>query len=202
MGRPAKAEARDTRAVILEQSLELFAAQGYPGTSIREIARAAGVRESALYYYFDSKEAILRALIDEHGPAKAAFLGDELQQFVGKAPAGELIRAIAQRIIHEWTSPHETRFMRFVLREGAHINELTDHYPLAQIQKARGHLARVFARLVERRVIRRVKPEAAAMAFIGPLVMLRTLHFILPAASKADPKKFKADVESFLDFFI
>src|SRR2546430_9135821 len=105
MGRPAKADARDTRAVILEQALELFSQQGYDGTSIREIASAAGVRDSALYYWFDAKEDILRALIDQHGPAREKFLEAELQPFLDAAPAAELIRAIAERIIHEWTNP-------------------------------------------------------------------------------------------------
>src|SRR2546423_6775417 len=130
MGRPAKAEARDHKSVILDEALELFSEQGYDGSSIREIARAAGVRESALYYYFDSKESILRALIDQHGPARASYLETELEQFIDAAPVDELIRAIAARIVHEWTTPHELRFMRFVLREGAYINRLTDSYPL------------------------------------------------------------------------
>ena len=46
--RPVAGEARDTRREILDTALELFAEHGFHATSIRAIARAVGVRESAL----------------------------------------------------------------------------------------------------------------------------------------------------------
>jgi AcrR family transcriptional regulator len=54
MGRPSKDEARKTREDILSAALDLFAEQGFAGTSVRQIAQAVGVAESALYYHFRS----------------------------------------------------------------------------------------------------------------------------------------------------
>lgn len=51
------------RKRILEAGLELFARQGYPGTSIREIGAEAGVRSASLYSHFQSKEDILAELV-------------------------------------------------------------------------------------------------------------------------------------------
>ncbi|MHB1910742.1 MAG: TetR/AcrR family transcriptional regulator [Acidimicrobiales bacterium] len=48
---------------ILEAGLELFARQGYPGTSIREIGAEAGIRSATLYSHFKSKEEILGELV-------------------------------------------------------------------------------------------------------------------------------------------
>lgn len=48
-----------TRAAILEAARRLFADQGFEGTSVREIAAAAGVTERTFYRYFEGKEGLL-----------------------------------------------------------------------------------------------------------------------------------------------
>lgn len=51
---------------ILAQASALFAAQGYTRSSIADLAEACRLSRGALYHYFDSKEAILFAILDEH----------------------------------------------------------------------------------------------------------------------------------------
>ena len=53
-----------THGRILEVSAELFAEQGYDATSLREIADRMGFTKAALYYHFQSKDDILKALVD------------------------------------------------------------------------------------------------------------------------------------------
>lgn len=72
-GRPAGSRSEDTRARILEAARARFAVSGYDGTSLADIAHAAGITPRALYHYVDSKpelfaqvtEAVLRRLGDE-----------------------------------------------------------------------------------------------------------------------------------------
>jgi AcrR family transcriptional regulator len=52
----------ESRALILAHALELFARHGYAGTSVRMIARAAGISQGLMYNYFDSKEELLHAI--------------------------------------------------------------------------------------------------------------------------------------------
>lgn len=60
--RPKGAAARQR---ILRAALELFLARGFEATTVRAIGERAGVSDSALYYYFASKDDILRALLQE-----------------------------------------------------------------------------------------------------------------------------------------
>ena len=53
-----------TRERILAVALDRFAAHGYAGTSIRDLADGLGVTKAALYYHFASKEDILEALVE------------------------------------------------------------------------------------------------------------------------------------------
>ncbi len=50
-------------AGIMQAALELFAHQGYSGTSISAIAKEAGVSKGLIYNYYPSKEALLEAII-------------------------------------------------------------------------------------------------------------------------------------------
>ena len=51
-----------TRDQILAAAMDLFSRQGYEGVSVREIARAVGIKESSLYNHFRNKEAILETI--------------------------------------------------------------------------------------------------------------------------------------------
>ncbi len=54
-----------TRGRILEAARELFASQGFPRTTTRDLARASGIASGTLFNYFPSKEAIAMDLVDE-----------------------------------------------------------------------------------------------------------------------------------------
>lgn len=50
---------------ILSAAVELFAAKGFDGTRLGEIAEHCGLPRANLYYYFESKEGIYTALIEQ-----------------------------------------------------------------------------------------------------------------------------------------
>lgn len=53
-----------TTALLVGEARKLFAARGFTGTSIEDIASAAGVTRGALYHHFASKEALFEAVFD------------------------------------------------------------------------------------------------------------------------------------------
>ncbi len=65
--------AQDTakRRQIMNGARAVFVAQGFDGASMGEIARQAGVSKGTLYVYFDSKEALFEAIVEEECPAQA-----------------------------------------------------------------------------------------------------------------------------------
>ncbi|MFF7873076.1 TetR family transcriptional regulator [Streptomyces californicus] len=72
--KPAKAaKSEQTRTLILETALRLFAERGYDRTTMRAIAQEAGVSVGNAYYYFASKEHLVQGFYDriagEHAEA-------------------------------------------------------------------------------------------------------------------------------------
>ena len=67
-GRPRKQDLalRDaTKTIIMQSALELFAANGFDGTSTVAVARRAGLAQSVLHYHFTSKELLWKATIKD-----------------------------------------------------------------------------------------------------------------------------------------
>ena len=71
------------REQLLAVGLEVFARQGFHGTSMNDVADAAGVTKPVLYQHFASKRELYLALLDE--------VGRELLEAIAKATAGAVL---------------------------------------------------------------------------------------------------------------
>lgn len=93
------------RERILDQAERLFAQRGYHGTSLREVARASGVRQSLVQYHFKSKEGLFRAIFERRTlPMNHERMNRldriELDARPGNPlDAGEVVRALVEPIV-------------------------------------------------------------------------------------------------------
>ncbi|WP_158251245.1 ScbR family autoregulator-binding transcription factor [Cryobacterium sp. Y11] len=69
---PQQARAIATRAAIIRGASQAFEQRGYGSTSLAQVSNAAGVTKGALYFHFDSKEALAVAIIRAQHEASAA----------------------------------------------------------------------------------------------------------------------------------
>ncbi len=56
-------ESKPTKDQIFESAVDLFSQKGYSGTSIRDIARKVGIKESSIYNHFSGKKDILDTIL-------------------------------------------------------------------------------------------------------------------------------------------
>ncbi|AFC86176.1 transcriptional regulator [Frateuria aurantia DSM 6220] len=66
MRAPKRQRGKERVAALLEAAGRLFAAKGYPGTTMTEIAAEAGASIGSLYQFFPSKPAIAAALLQRY----------------------------------------------------------------------------------------------------------------------------------------
>jgi AcrR family transcriptional regulator len=81
------AKSEQTRTLIMETALRLFQQQGYDRTTMRAIAKEAGVSVGNAYYYFESKEHLIQGFYDRiqtlHQEASQDILAQE-QDFAAR----------------------------------------------------------------------------------------------------------------------
>ncbi len=69
-------EANAKRCQIIEGARAVFLAQGFDAASMNDIARAAGVSKGTLYVYFENKEELFEAIVEEECDAQAEGIFD------------------------------------------------------------------------------------------------------------------------------
>ena len=152
---PLRAErARANREAVVRAAQHLFLDQGYPRTSVAEVARRAGVSPDLVYKLFESKKGLLvevlnfavtgatdsPPVLDQEGPRAMAAEPDPRAQVAMMAPdiAGRIARmrpiddvfrsaaAVDDEIAAKWADLHETRWRN--LR--AAVDAIVVHGPL------------------------------------------------------------------------
>lgn len=61
-------QAEERRNQLIDTALQLFSEHGIEATRVSDIAQTAGVAQGLLYHYFPSKDALVAAIIQRHGP--------------------------------------------------------------------------------------------------------------------------------------
>ena len=115
----------NTKQEILEASLELFSVQGFEATSISQIAGAVGIRKASLYSHFESKQAILDAIVKdvlEQYEKHSIFAGGGWErssaaknnQTMTSDTAAEMIMGQIRYILHD---PHIRKARKMLVME-------------------------------------------------------------------------------------
>jgi len=101
---------------ILEAALEVFSANGFRGSTLDQIARAAGMSKPNLLYYFPSKDAI-------HEDLLSGLMDTWLDPLRDMDPAGEpkdeIMRYVRRKLEMSQQMPRESRLFANEILQGA-----------------------------------------------------------------------------------
>ncbi len=196
-GRPPKADAADTKELLLQAALKLFAAKGYEGTSIRDIARSVGLSESVLYAHFSSKRAIFDAVFARLGPLSAVQVLGELEDPDADPPG--FLRALVARIMTDWSSPAARQLISLM----SHDNMLHESQLRGEIAASLGSLAELFARwMADGRVDASLGSAGdLAYALMAPVALARVL-WLHAGASPREIEAAREQAARHADLFI
>ena len=174
---------------ILTAALDEFIAKGFDSARIEDIAAKAGLSKGAVYLYFDSKEALLRALVEREiaplvGRLTAAA---EAEAQDPKTALAFFLGGVATLI----SNPRIFAVPRLVISIAARFPELRDHYRRSVAEPGRAAIERLIRRGIELGQFRPVDPVAATRAIIGPLLFEALwTHVLAGESALADPAKF------------
>lgn len=158
MARGRAATYDDQREAILRHAARLFARSGYVGTSMNQVAEAAGLSKASLYHYYRDKYAMLVEIAEGH----VRTLDTLVQQVQTEAltPA-DTVRRLIERIIGEYADAQDAHR---VLTEDVRFLEPADR---ERVLDAERRVVDGFAR-----AIGVWQPQQAEAGLTKPLTML------------------------------
>lgn len=169
-----------TKEKITETALDLFSQRGYDGVSVRDIARAVGIRESSIYNHFQSKRAVFDAIVDLCVQQSERYFregglpydaGDDASVYTGIGME-DLQELIERTFRFFFDDPWNARFRRLLLLSQYADPRCRDIYRQLYRDKCVRVQAYIFAALMDAGELRREDPPAVAAEFHGPMFML------------------------------
>ena len=176
MARPRNADGQRTRQAILDAALDLFAEKGFFGTSLRDVAAAVGVRESALYNYFAGKDALFDALLSDHEHSRAERLSPIAE---GRITDGRAVLVqVATAMLEGFTEPREEKMFRILMSDGMRLTRTGRINMYERLHQGREQRYELFRRLMRDGWLRQSDVVMVGLAFVSPLITWRQLHAI------------------------
>ena len=179
---------------ILDAALDLFVERGFSATKLEDVASCAGVSKGTLYRYYDSKEALFRAVITQVLVPEVERVEQQVKSF--KGPRSELIRLV----FHGWwarvADSRLSGIPKLMVSEASNFPEFGKLF----VDKVVRRVRRIFMRIMQTGIdcgeFRDCDLHIAARVLIAPMVYAAILQRSL------SPYDEPYDVPTFLDFHL
>jgi AcrR family transcriptional regulator len=175
-----------TREKTLQEALRLFSEKGYEAVSVRDIARAVGVKESSLYNHFRNKQDIFDSILAEYSHRGAeffrqyeltgeddSFTADSRTVEVYRHMSGEQLAAMAGRIFEFYfTDEINTRLRRMLTIEQYRSPESARLYRKLSFDDSLEYQTKLFEEMIKAGCFRQADPYTLALAFYAPIYLI------------------------------
>lgn len=101
MARTPSTKFDDQREQVLDVAAKLFAARGYQGTSMNEVAEALGISKANLYYYVRDKYNLLVDICENHIRRLQLVVAEVEEQDLAPEPR---LRQLVRRFVQEYAN--------------------------------------------------------------------------------------------------
>ncbi len=159
--------ARDRRLQIMTAAKELFARQGFEGTTTRKIAQRARVNEAIIFRHFSSKEDLYWEIID-HECEAGGWQQTLCRHLSSGAGDREVFAAIAEEILIR--RANDTDLSRLLLFSALENQQRSQRFFQAHVVTYYELIAEYIGKRIEQGAFRAVNPLLAARGFVGMIV--------------------------------
>lgn len=160
----------DRPSELTSAALDLFVEKGFSATRLDDVAARAGVSKGTLYLYFDSKESLFKAVIEEGIVPTLAAAEQQLA-----AHSGSTVDLLRHLLFGWWQQIGGTRLAgvpKLIISESLNFPEVAQYYHDNVIVRGRALLRVALQRGIASGEFRQLDVETAIDVIIAPLLML------------------------------
>ena len=159
----------DRPGEIVEAAMAVFAERGFAAAKLDDIARRAGVSKGALYLYFETKEDLFRAVVEQ-------AIAPNIQQVramiaAHPGPFADLMRIVPERIAVIIETLPVGGVVKMVIGEAGNFPELARVWHDRLVAHALGAMCDAVAAAQARGEVKPGDPRAFALQLIAPLLI-------------------------------
>jgi len=159
----------DRPGEIVDAALHVFAEKGFAAARLDDIARRAGVSKGALYLYFETKQDLFRAVVDQAIAPNLQVVWKLIAAHPGPFP--DLLRLVAERVGLLVSTLPVGGLAKMVIAEAGNFPELARVWHDDLVAHALGALTQAIAAAQARGEVREGDPRAYALEVIGPILL-------------------------------
>jgi AcrR family transcriptional regulator len=186
------------RRQIMDGARRVFLASGFDGASMNDVARAAGVSKGTLYAYFDSKDALFKAIIR----GELAQAAERICAFRREGDARAMLTDFGVRLIGRMSEPETLALSRVVVAAVEKFPKIGRAFYEAGPLFGATRLAAELVALEKAGALKVPDPERAAWQFVDlcqSYIYKRLLFGVVDSISSED---IEASVEAGVDVFL
>jgi len=156
----------DRREQIIDAAMRVFAEKGFGKATNKDIAREAGITPGLIYYYFESKEALLKAIIETRSPVQVMT---SISPQVLELPPQVFLRMMVLRVLSIVEGENFVRLIRMLLPEIVHDPDLAS-IATPFFQRVFEFVGGYFEAQIEKGALRGMDGSLVAQVVIGAVV--------------------------------
>lgn len=174
-----------TKQKILKEALELFSKRGYSSVSVREISKAVGVRESALYKHFKNKQDVFDTLVEEYIKKSDKFMNNigvkftndlkEIEDnalYYGKMNDEEFLEISISVFKDFLLKPEAMKFWKMVSIERYNNEKMNELFNSILFEYPMKFQEMFFEILIKKGFMKDYEPSILALEFYTPALMI------------------------------
>lgn len=161
----------DRKEQILDAAMRVFAQKGFTRATNKDIAHEAGITPGLIYYYFESKEAVLQAILEQRSPLQ--LMASVSEEMLAMSP-DLFLRFIIQRILGIVESEQFIGMIRVLLPEVMHDMHVADSQIVQTAQGAFQRIGMFLSKYLESKIasstLQHCDPQTTAQLLISSLI--------------------------------
>lgn len=184
-----------TKERILEESMKLFSVQGFNAVSVRTIAAAVGVRDSALYKHFKSKQEIFDGLVVA---SKERFLQQYQKMRMEEIDLQNLSDLCMEMFKFQTQDSWITMFRRMLMIEQFKNPQMAEIYRELFVEMPINNQTKIFQALIDEGFIEDRNATVMSLALYAPFFLYHTIE---QDKEKIEPL-LRKHVENFIEMYM
>ena len=146
---------RNTKEKIFDVSLELFSQKGFNNTSVRQIAREVGIKESSIYNHYPSKQAILDEILKTFQNQLIIYDADEalMDELLEKDPL-LFYKTGSGMFRQQLKNEKAMKILRLLFIQMYHDDSIAEYFYAFLFQKPLEFWTSIFDKLIENGIVK------------------------------------------------